>query len=76
MRWRGETWEQRRQRVMSDWHRWFAFFPIQMRDGSWVWLEYVWRLGVSSSYPRIHWRYSASVHKPDMPFHTSTPPKK
>lgn len=38
MRWRGETEQQRRRRV-SEWHRRFAWVPVQMEDGTWVWLE-------------------------------------
>lgn len=27
-----------------DWHRWFAWFPITLGDGKWVWWESVERI--------------------------------
>ena len=42
MKWSGETEEQRMVREY-EWHKWFAWFPVQMPDGTWVWLEHVER---------------------------------
>lgn len=42
MKWSGETKEQRVLRD-SKWHKWFAWFPLQMSGGTWVWLEHVER---------------------------------
>lgn len=42
MKWRGETQEQWEAR-MATWRRWFAWHPIQMDSGEWVWLETVER---------------------------------
>jgi len=42
MKWSGETEEQRMVRE-DEWHKWFAWFPLQMPDGTWVWLERVER---------------------------------
>lgn len=38
MRWRGETLEQMERRL-TRWHRRFAYVPVQMHDGTWVWWE-------------------------------------
>ena len=42
MKWSGETEEQRMVRE-DEWHKWFARFPVQMPEGTWVWLEHVER---------------------------------
>ena len=42
MKWSGETEEQRMVRE-DEWHKWFAWFPLQMPYGTWVWLERVER---------------------------------
>lgn len=28
---------------LRPWHRWFAWRPVHVGDGKWVWLETVWR---------------------------------
>ena len=38
MRWKGETYEQEQARL-REWHSPFAWIPVQMDDGKWVWLE-------------------------------------
>jgi len=42
MKWSGETEKQRLAREF-EWHKRFAWFPLQMSDGTWVWLENVER---------------------------------
>lgn len=27
----------------TNWHQWFAWRPVVAEDGTFVWLEYVWR---------------------------------
>lgn len=27
----------------KEWHRWWAWHPVQLENGEWVWLEYVER---------------------------------
>lgn len=39
MRWKGETPEMRQAR-MGAWKWGFALVPVQMSDGTWVWLEW------------------------------------
>jgi len=38
MQWRGETVEQFWDRV-CEWHGAYAWFPVQLTDGTWLWLE-------------------------------------
>jgi hypothetical protein len=28
---------------ISQWHHWFAWRPVQINDGSWVWLKFILR---------------------------------
>lgn len=30
-------------RALSEWHRWFAWRPVNLKEGDWRWLEYVAR---------------------------------
>lgn len=34
--------------ALDDWHRWFAWFPVTMVDGSRAWLEPVARRALSN----------------------------
>lgn len=38
----GETAEEKEARV-TDWHRWFAWYPVRVASGDCRWLEYVER---------------------------------
>lgn len=42
MIWKGETREQYIARAQKDGIRIFAWWPTQMDDGRWVWLEHYW----------------------------------
>lgn len=42
MRWKGETRAQWRDRLIEDGERLFAWLPVQMDNGQWVWLEHYW----------------------------------
>ena len=40
------------------WQRFFAFTPIRMADGSWVWLEWLERYGsISPQDNKVTWHY-------------------
>ena len=28
---------------IQNWHTWYAWYPTQFDDGTWVWLEYIER---------------------------------
>lgn len=45
MKW---TPKQRKKKIMSSWHEWFAWHPIKF-DGSWYWLETVCRKQIQHS---------------------------
>ena len=42
MRWKGETCDEYWKRV-NEWHTWFAWYPVKLEDGDWVWLGRVER---------------------------------
>ena len=45
MKWQGETSAQRRERLCNEVQRSYAWWPTQMGDGTWVWLDhYFWFL--------------------------------
>ena len=75
MRWSGETEEQRELRE-SKWHKWFAGFPVQMPEGTWVWLEHVerrqYRFPCASGYPWVY-REIGSDWEPKEPQHPFGP---
>ena len=74
MRWSGETLEHWPSRV-QDWHKHYCWFPTQMRDGSWVWLETVWRKFNRYDTARgFHgqWTYSDALIKPEEPRRSSS----
>lgn len=33
------------QRDLTQWHRWFAWRPVEVAPGDWRWLEFVRRAG-------------------------------
>lgn len=43
MRWASRA--ERRAKAQQQWHRWFAWYPTYV-DGTYVWLERVYRKGV------------------------------
>ena len=46
------------RRAGMNWHRWFAWYPVTLRNGHFVWLRYVerkWDNGDATGEP--HWRY-------------------
>ncbi len=36
----------KRELAVLEWHRWYAWRPIQTRDGQRVWLRWLWRRGL------------------------------
>lgn len=58
---------------MSDkyqWHAWFAWFPVEIADGHWRWLERVERklcdhynFYIGGTY----WKYRLPASEPDVP---------
>ncbi len=46
MRWNGETYEQKTNRLTEEWTVCFALLPKQMHDGGWIWLEQYENLAV------------------------------
>ena len=77
MRWNGETKKQRYLRL-SEWHRRFALFPVQMTEGDdagkWVWLEhYECRIRINAS--RTAWIFDRRTPgTPDGPETFPPPP--
>lgn len=43
----GKTWQQKQEeeqaylRSIQDGVKWFAWYPVRLENGSWVWLEWV-----------------------------------
>lgn len=35
------------QQVADDWHTWFAWYPVCLRSGKWVWWQWVERHGIA-----------------------------
>ena len=54
----GETDEQRHARRYT-WHRWFAWRPVRVNDGRWVWRETVARKRVDGINGMKWWAYEA-----------------
>lgn len=50
----GKLLKEKVERVYSC-GKWFAWYPIRLKDGRWAWWEYVWR-HISESY------YSTQYH--------------
>lgn len=38
----GKTTEQKLERIYS-FHKWFAWYPVELENGQWCWWEYVWQ---------------------------------
>ena len=57
MRWRPKD--------MDKWHKWFAWYPVESRCGSTVWMETVWR---RRQYSELFDTYSYTVFedRPDI----------
>lgn len=72
MRWPGETSRQWGERV-RQWHHHFCLFPAQMNDGTWVWLEHVWRRAYTAGFGTYFEFTSARTPPEDI---KSTPPKR
>ena len=48
MRFKYESEEERKKRL-TNWHTWFAWFPVPVSPNESVWFEYVWRKGTDMS---------------------------
>lgn len=42
-------WDRKKVEV-TEWHRWFAWYPVEVQPGYWVWGEYVLRIRRSGSW--------------------------
>lgn len=51
MKWSGETYKQYIERSSSTWNKAYALFPVQMYNGTWVWLAY-YETRLNSKYKR------------------------
>lgn len=52
MRWQRE---ELKAGVTKEWHRWFAWYPINLPDGKSVWFERVWRRTLLKEVPYYGW---------------------
>jgi hypothetical protein len=52
----------KKRRDYKIWHRWFAWFPLKTQDGTWVWLETIWRRfdGLTIDYIEV-WNYRINL---------------
>lgn len=66
MKWRGETEAQWLERT-CDWHQVYCWLPTQDRNGTWVWLDYIYRRRVPTHSGRWHWELSAEPPAADKP---------
>ncbi|HBB81969.1 MAG TPA: hypothetical protein DC031_01545 [Sulfitobacter sp.] len=56
MRWSFQT-EEMRDYDKYRWRRWFAWYPVEVADREWVWLEWVERIAVNRGlYTSNHYR--------------------
>ena len=46
----------------GEWHRWFAWRPVRVKEHNCRWLEMVWRRGIFG-YDGVVWRYLAISHE-------------
>lgn len=60
MKWKVETWNEKKARL-SEWHTWFAWHPVSVDEGVYVWLKRIERLGRFSRFSNLdydwHWTY-------------------
>lgn len=64
MKWRGETETQWLERT-REWHRHYCWLPTQMRNGKWVWLEWVWAIRHNNLRGGWWFEYSDAVAQPE-----------
>ena len=77
MRWPGETPAARFLRAFRDWQTAFALLPMQMSDGSWVWLErYEWKMYRTPIGEDYHRRALGSAWEPPGPPTGPPPPRR
>ena len=46
-----------RIRKLNEWHRWFAWHPVQLTDGRWAWLCDLMRRGQYWHTPEAWWEW-------------------
>lgn len=73
MRWNGETEQQMRSRWM-DGIKCFAWLPVQLQSGSWVWLETYWSAWVPTHSASGFWR-SALTQEETQPQYKGPKPR-
>ena len=55
MRWQVKNME---NPTTTAWHKWFAWYPVYVGKGTWVWLQHVYRKGVGTGYAgTVDWKY-------------------
>lgn len=64
MRFSGKTNLQQAQEN-AKWHIVFAWFPVQLETGEWVWLERVWRRDRQRAIRGYDWIYKPLTFMPD-----------
>lgn len=64
MKWHGETYHQRREREIADWWRAFVLFPVQTREGPWIWLQRGWVIREAGTLNGPVYTWSSSEAKP------------
>ena len=62
MRWRPEN--------KSKWQKWFAWYPVDCRCGTRVWLETVWRKELHPGFDTYD--YAVYEERPDITFTENT----
>lgn len=45
----------------AEWRRWFAWHPVEIKDGHFIWLEYVERRG-ETDMESIQWWYREPIN--------------
>ncbi len=62
---RSEKWEEEKAHK-RQWHKWFAWYPVQVGKGDYRWLETVYREGtLIVGWEDYYWMYRYSSNSPE-----------
>lgn len=50
----------------SKWQRWFAWYPVECRCGTTVWMETVWRCERHGGFGANGYKYTVFEDRPDI----------